>query len=257
MNNKRHEFAFFVETLSRLVEDKQGRVTISDPTIVHRVTHVVRLQLGEAVILFDDTWHARAQLIEYAKSAAVFKLESAQKNTELLPRVTLLLPLLKREALDEVVYAARELGISSIAFVSAEKSSRHTVSASEKERLTRISIAAAEQSKNFFPCHFIGLEKTPSLVEYVQEQSKHSAFIQGCKWYADPSGMRWQEAASSCAQSSEIFLCLGPEGDLSDREKTVLKDSGFVFCQLGPTILRAQQAAIIFMGLVRTTLSKD
>jgi 16S rRNA U1498 N3-methylase RsmE len=44
----------------------------------------------------------------------------------------------------------------------------------------------------------------------------------------------------------------GPEGDFTLEEKELLKKHNFIAAQLTPTILRAQQAVAISLGVVRS-----
>lgn len=253
MNNKGHEFSFFVPTLTT-TQGQQEAITISDSALVHRLSHVVRLEPGETVVLFDDIHNASYELLRYAKGSAVLNIKGVlQKNIPVLPKLTVILPLLKRDALDEVVYACRELGASSVVFVATEKTSRQNLSPSEWERLERVSIAAAEQSKNFYPCSFNEKRMIPTLAAFLGAQEGTPTFMSAQKWYADPSGISWQEGSKE-KKSSEFFICVGPEGDLVDREKELLREGGFIFCTLGSTILRAQQAAVVLLGLVRAGL---
>ncbi len=247
MNNKSHEFALFSKEFSQAVANKKNQVIISDTAIIHRIQHVLRLNKEEVVVLFDDEAHSVCTLIDYPKGRVTLALGTLIKNTPVLPKLTVILPLLKREALDEVVYACREFGVSAIQFVSTDKSSRQALSFSERERLERVSVAAAEQSKNFAPC---ALQDTlPSLIEFLE----NSEFTNTLKVYADPEGFSWQQIVSKTStDTKEFVICVGPEGDMSDREKALLHEHGFVFCKLGSTILRAQQAATLLIGIVRT-----
>ena len=51
-----------------------------------------------------------------------------------------------------------------------------------------------------------------------------------------------------------IYGSVGPEGDLTLEEKAYLKQLGFVFCALTPTVLRAQQAVALGLGVLRSYL---
>ncbi len=257
MNNKSHEFALYSKEFSRAVVEKKTQLTLTDTTVLHRLQHVLRAGKGEVVMLFDDAFHAPCTIVDYPKNKALLVIGKLTKNVPVLPKLTVILPLLKREALDELVYACRELGVSQIYFVSTDKSSRQSLSASERERLERVSISAAEQSKNFAPCLFLneftfqgGKESSlPTLTGFLETHP----FSDALKLYADPKGLSWQQIISVTPKDTKEFvICVGPEGDMSDREKALLQANGFTFCQLGSTILRAQQAAILLIGIVRT-----
>jgi 16S rRNA (uracil1498-N3)-methyltransferase len=261
MNNKSHEFALYSKEFSQAVAQKKTQLTLADTTVIHRLQHVLRAGKGETVMFFDDAVHAPCTIMDYPKNKVLLTLGPVTKNIPVLPKLTVILPLLKREALDELMYACRELGVSGIYFVSTDKSSRQSLSVSERERLERVSVAAAEQSKNFSPCLFLNEfafqnnkdHQLPSLTELLEMQKKSSECMNALKLYADPTGGSWQQiiATAPAHQAPEFVICVGPEGDMSDREKVALREYGFVFCQLGSTILRAQQAATLLIGIVR------
>jgi 16S rRNA (uracil1498-N3)-methyltransferase len=261
MNNKSHEFALHSKEFSQAIVEKKTQVTLTDITVIHRLQHVLRAGKGEVVMLFDDLFHAPCTIVNYTKNKALLSIGALTKNVPVAPELTVIMPLLKREALDELVYACRELGVSGVYFVSTDKSSRHSLSISERERLERVSIAAAEQSKNFSPCLFLNEFKfqggkdspLPTVTEVLETQKNTSAFTDALKLYADPEGILWQHIISTTPTEGKNFMiCVGPEGDMSDREKALLQLHGFTFCQLGSTILRAQQAATLLIGIVRT-----
>ncbi len=251
MHKDQHEFALFAQELSQAVAHKQTTVTLTDAPSVHRLQHVLRLQKGETVILFDTAGHAQCTLIDYAKNKALLSFKEVKKNVPVLPELSVILPLLKREALDEVIYACRELGVTRVYLVSTEKSSRHAINQSEVERLERVSIAAAEQSKNFAPCQIIGQGTLPLLSQLLQEPAFEQ--IETYKLFADISGKQWGKLFPEVSKTSKPFLlCVGPEADLSSEEKELLRNNGFTFCQLGSTILRAQQAGVVLIGMIRS-----
>ena len=51
-----------------------------------------------------------------------------------------------------------------------------------------------------------------------------------------------------------ISLLIGPEGDLTIQEKDLLKERGVNFLCLTSTVLRAQQAVAVSMGIFRSLL---
>jgi RsmE family RNA methyltransferase len=55
-------------------------------------------------------------------------------------------------------------------------------------------------------------------------------------------------------RAGATVLFVGPEGDLTDQEKVLLKQNGFIFCALTPTILRACEAIALGAGVVRSIL---
>ena len=55
-------------------------------------------------------------------------------------------------------------------------------------------------------------------------------------------------------QPKQISLMVGPEGDLTMDEKELLKERDVQFLCLTPTVLRAQQAVAVSLGIFRSLL---
>lgn len=214
---------------------------IADPGIVHRVRTVLRLKIGEVFILFNRREHMYVELMEVRKKEINIRIVTRNTNVILTPVITLLLPLLKKEALAEAVYAAVEVGVNHIQLVQMSKT-RNFISESEQIRLNRIVIAAAEQSKQFS-------------VPEINSPVSLNAVLQWCgeshRLFADPLGDPLFLVLNSIKEDQMLLLMVGPEGDLTVTEKDMLGKKGFSFCSLTPTVLRSSQAASLLVGACR------
>ena len=63
--------------------------------------------------------------------------------------------------------------------------------------------------------------------------------------FADPAG------EALCPPKGDCVLLVGPEGDLTATEKALIKQRA-TFFKLTPTILRAQTAAVLSVGMLRS-----
>jgi 16S rRNA (uracil1498-N3)-methyltransferase len=245
-----HEFAFFYpETTHIGTLTKVGALcTIDDRVLCHRVMHVLRLLPGATFILFDAHKHMACTLQSVSERRLQATVNSYECNVCYAPHITFLLPLLKREAFEESLYALTELGVNTIQFVMTKKSQRSWGDQKELERAERIIQAAAEQSKNF------ALPKVN--VPVSLEEAVGALPADATKIFFDPEGCRIGNVVSSVQTSinTRLVLCVGPEGDLTAEEKSYLDEHGFIFCQLTPTILRAQQAVTVSVGMLRSWL---
>jgi RNA methyltransferase, RsmE family len=266
-NSNKHEFAFFLENLSGIIKpiaqdynQKNIAIKITDKDLMHRLLNIVRLEIGESFIIFDQKNHAICTLtgIEKKKSLTIKIIEThANKNLE--PKINLLVPILKRENFESVVYSAVELGANEIITLITEKSQKSF----NQDRSVKILIAAAEQSKNFA---FANLNAPLELTKYLSLNQENQINI-----FFDAEGENLDEVVkniktklqkninSSTNFSSKNFasinLMVGPEGDLTESEKILLKQSGFIFCKLTPTILRSLQAVNVGLGIFRALLA--
>lgn len=250
MPSQKHEFSVFINQLSYLVSsvDPGGDLMLEGDKLFHRLTRVLRLRLDDAVLLFDKEIHARFVIQELqGKTRIKGVVESKLPNTVLYPTIIAWLPLLKRDDCDAALYALTELGINTVRLVTTENVQRAWGGERERERLQRVMIAAAEQSKNFA---FPNLYTSVSLDEVCQK-------AKGRKIFCDPTGVPLFNMLQSIhkEQPEQIDILVGPEGDLVPSEKDLIQKAGFEFCALTPTVLRSVQAVTISCGVIRSILS--
>ena len=245
--DREHEFALYVHQLSTAVGYQSDVLCINDVALIHRIVHVLRLQKEDALVLFDQHMHVKASIQSVSKKAIVCTLGTAVHNKVIAPHITVWLPLLKREAFEEAIYALVELGVNEVQLIHTAKEQRHWAGPKEMQRIHNIMVAAAEQSKNFAmtvlrePCQLSAL--------FPLDKS-----IQGL--FFDVEGQVLLDVALRMRQEKKekYIVCVGPEGDLLDTEKFQLQKALFVFTRLTPTILRAQQAVAVGVGAVRSLL---
>jgi 16S rRNA (uracil1498-N3)-methyltransferase len=117
---------------------------------------------------------------------------------------------------------------------------------SEKDyaRAERIFIAAAEQSKQFV---------LPDMKPVCNLATAIANLGNEYRLFFDAAGKPLPELASHVlVHKPASYACLfGPEGDLTPLEKEQILNKGFTFYRLTPSILRAQQAISVALGLLR------
>lgn len=236
----KHEFALYYQKISDLKSGSTALVT--DPITLHRMISVLRLSVGDELVLFDQAAHTNARVAAIGKKQIEFVLGSLKKNSVLAPTITVLLPVLKREALSEAIYSCVELGANCIQLIKTHKAHRTWGGEKELEHAHKVMIAAAEQSKNFA---YPQLHAPIALQDIQPEQAA---------LFFDPAGTHLSAVLADLAskQSSGITIMIGPEGDLVEEEKELLRNKGFIFCALTPTVLRAQQALAVGLGAIRS-----
>lgn len=249
MASEKHIFALFwsnpavpLKTLTT------ATLLIDNHHLCNRIQTVLRLTVGDTFTLFDHEHHIQATLKEITKKNCTVHLGKVAKNQNYLPTITYALPLLKREALEMALDALTQLGATTIQLITTKKIQR-AWSPKDFERSERIIIAAAEQSKNYaFPL----LQPPITLEGFVR--SLHTT--KSCMLFFDAQGQPASDSLQEIKnnQCDHIVMTSGPEGDLTEQEKAFLKEHGFLFTALTPTILRAEQAAALGLGIVRSLL---
>lgn len=227
----KHLFAVFVPHLDAPPDE-----------LYHRLHTVLRLKPGEQVILFDQAEHAQATIDRYGKKMVHLTVGKKFPSMILTPEVHWFLPLLKRDAFEHSLYTLAELGATSITPVVTTKSRQKWGTDKEQVRAHTIMIAAAEQAKQF---------KIPELRPTIP-LSEISAI--GDALFFDPEGKPLGEVVHALSKTTALSLMAGPEGDLTADEKNFLRDQGYLFCALTPTVLRASQAVTVGLGCIRSLL---
>lgn len=244
----KHEFAFYCALNNKFNAGQTA--TITDIALVNRLTNIVRLKPGEQFVLFDQKQYAHCGLVEATKKIVTVKVVSVAAHAALKPDIEVLLPVLKREDFELALYAMVELGATKIQLVETQKAQRSWSGAKDMERATRIMIAAAEQSKNFI----LPLLAEPVHLQAAVESLKKPGMV---KVFFDPSGSNVLDVVQSLKtqKPQRIVMLVGPEGDLTDQEKSMLADQDFILCALTPTVLRSVQAVQFGLGVFRSVFN--
>lgn len=244
----KHEFAVYTALLSL----KEKTIELQDADAVHRIRSVLRLEVGDDLILFDDRKNYKCRIVAINKKTITLSLLSTEQSAQLFPSITVLLPLLKREAFERMLYACVELGANVVQPVITEKSQRSWRD-HDLERARSIMIAAAEQSKQFA---MPAIKAPMTLQEAVERHPDHIKLV------ADPAGNSLYKILTlikedvQAKKAESIVMTLGPEGDFTDTEKNLLKMAAYQAVRLTPTVLRSQQAGALLLGVVRSVISE-
>ncbi len=216
-------------------------ITIGKDCVSLSVTRVPNL--GNRVGYKPDIRTGRDST-EHAPSA---RPTLATPALEAMPRLILAVALLKGSKLDEVVRAATEAGVSSIIPLTTSRSVPKEHAAGRIERLRRVVSEALGQSGSSIPT-----KVTDALS--ISELCASVAPVPGKRL-----GLFFHEAPLAQASihryctdvPSELVACVGPEGGFDDDEIQTLTDGGFRPAWLGPTVLRAETAAIFAVASLR------
>lgn len=164
-----------------------------------------------------------------------------------IPRFILAVALLKGSKLDEVVRAATEAGVSSFIPLITSRSVPREHATGRIERLRRVASEALGQSGSTISTRIADPLSVPGL----------------CKSFTPAPGKRiglfFHEAPLAQASihryctdvPEELVACIGPEGGFDDDEVRTLANGGFMPAWLGPTVLRAETAAIFAVASLR------
>jgi 16S rRNA (uracil1498-N3)-methyltransferase len=232
---QKHLFAFYYPFPTN---NKEDTLIIFDEPIIHRIGTVLRMSVGDHFILFNAEHTLRVELKTVDRKSIIVTVLSRTTNTKPSISLVLVLPLLKREALQKAIYGVTEMGVSAIQLVTTTKS-RKSLLKHEFNKLQTTIIAASEQSKHFT---MVTLQPPTAFKDYLEANSHTVSLV------ADPSGKPiFQNLSYSYGHT--ISLYVGPEGDFTLEEKAMLHDHGVHSTKLTSTVLQSYQAATLLVGI--------
>lgn len=220
----------------------EGSLVTCDEKRAHYLLHVLRLQEGAGVVVFngqDGEWLAHIGNV-HKKSASLIA-ERQLREQQNVPDISLFITPLKNGRTDWVVEKATELGVKHICPVTTRFTSVHRTNTA---RLNAIAVEAAEQ------CERMDVPKVEDLSElsqYLERWNNQRTLV-----YADESGAGSNTLAQTLPRGP-LALLIGPEGGFSKEEFALLRELPFAKAiSLGPRILRADTAAITALSVIQS-----
>jgi len=225
-------------------------VVVHDENLVRQWGSVLRFEVGEKIMLFyNDGLEALCSIESISRREAVLVLEKKNPNTtaSLLERrpVRAYVALLKGDRFEEVAQKLAEIGVSSLVPLVAERSIKRSANL---DRLTIIAREASEQSMNARPMR---IEPPMTIADALIDATARC--LGGVVAAHVPSLSTDGTATAGTVHVFEAWnkdvvgtraMFVGPEGGFSDAEVDLMAQNKIRFVSLGPTVLRAETAAI-------------
>ncbi|MCC2971705.1 16S rRNA (uracil(1498)-N(3))-methyltransferase [Massilia sp. IC2-476] len=223
----------------------EGSVVDLPDTVAHHL-HVVRLQPGEALTLFNgEGGQVRATLLESGKRRATARVEAFEAvDVELPYDVTLAQGLPEGSKMDWIIEKAVELGVAAVQPLAAQRSVvRLSGERAEKRQVHWQGVieAASEQcGRN----RLARLEPLQDLGRWLAAPSSSPRILLSPR--ASQSLAGWAQANSPQA----LTLMVGPEGGFSREEEDAALAAGALALSVGPRVLRTETAALAALAML-------
>ena len=216
----------------------------------HHLLSVRRKHTGDSVLVLNGRGEiAQARIQETGNRSAALDVRTVETAKPPKTQITLCLAHLKPAALDLVIEKSVELGLGRLWLVQTE----HAVAQLDAKKLQKKQkrwrskmIEAAKQSANPWLPEIEVLGSCAEAVERLGTPVRSFSAMLG-------HGPRPVHAVLQGVQPPppSVVLWVGPEGDFSTSECAVLERAGVEAVSLGPTILRAETAALSFLSIAQ------
>ncbi len=220
------------------------RVTFS-PEQSRQIARVLRLLPGHAVYALDNRGYIYTVRLEHVHPREVWgRIVDVQEAMGEPPlHIALYLALLKGEKMDWALQKGTEVGVSAfVPMLTARTVVRRT---EKKARWARILQEAAEQ------CGRTRIPALHEIVTFAQALTHVREYDAALLAHNDDDIPCLREGIASIHPAPQrVALFVGPEGGFSETEVEQARAQGVILVHLGPRVLRAETAAILFPTLI-------
>lgn len=216
----------------------------------HYLRNVLRIKPGKKLACTDSSGRSWNGTVSIREKDVILELEPAEtaaaEECADEPEIYLYQCLIKGKNMDLIIRQATEAGIKAVIPVDSEFAQIHLKDFKKEkpERWDRIIKEAMQQSNSRIRTtvpDMVRIDNIPQIgegeaglffhQEKLAENTLHRQLVPGLK---------------------KIFIFIGPEGGLSDKDIEILRTKGFRSIYLGSNILRAETAAIYAAAAVKT-----
>lgn len=205
---------------------------IQDEALVHQITRVLRIGRGECIALVvggGKQW--LAEIVETEKRFVTVRLVEEQRVWISKHKIVICLSAIRKERFEWALEKCTEVGASAIIPLISARTERGIV---PHERALRIMQEASEQcGRGDIP----EMVAPITLADFLSEVG--NARVIAC----DMGGMS-MNALPHLLEGEILYICIGPEGGWSNDERAHFTKYGIECVTLGPTVLRAETAAV-------------
>lgn len=213
------------------------------------LTRVLRARVGQEFDIIANGVARRGRIASIAEGRVEFDL-AEEIPAAPAANLTLLLAIFKFDRMEWAIEKCTELGVSRIVPLIARRTDVHLASASAKraERWRRIALQAAEQSRRGIapavaaPVKLGEAAKLPGALRIVLAETEDQTML--------------PDLCAEHPTEGEVLLAVGPEGGWTEEELDIFKKEAWFSASLGPTILRAETAAIAATVLAISALNR-
>jgi len=208
------------------------------------LARVLRAEPGQKYEIADGRSAWLAEIAETRRDRVVFRVLELVASPELPVRLTLLAALFKFDRFEWMLEKVTELGVERILPVETQRSEKGLFEASWKrsERWRRIAHEAGQQARRL---------RAPEILPAVRFEAALTEAADSRFFFDEETAPPLVASLPALrVPGSRVALLVGPEGGWTDPERRKACELGWSSVSLGPTVLRAETAAIAALAVL-------
>ena len=216
------------------------------------LARVLRARAGQEFEISTGDEVRLGRVLQVGEDRVEFSLGDVVSQSEGV-RVSLVLAVFKFDRMEWAIEKATELGATEIIPVIARRSEVHLAKAAGKraERWRRIAHEAAQQSRRIAPPKI----HDPLALKAVLPLHCDLRIVLAEKERGSMLKQILARNLDLATRNSQLAFAAGPEGGWTDDELSAFEAAGWTSASLGPSILRAETAAVAGLAIAMSELT--
>lgn len=218
-------------------EKKDNKFILNDTDIRH-IKLVMRMKINDEIIVIYDQ---KPYLCIISNNFEIIIKKELEETHNIIPKVTLVIPILKENKLDYILQKSTELGVNEIILYYSNRGViKKTDNDTKKlERWKKILKEASEQSHRLYipDIKISSLDKLENKkINLVCSTIEKTNFI--------------KNTLKTIDVYDTINIVVGPEGGLDSCEEELLINNGYIPVTFGSRILRVETSPLFIMSII-------
>jgi 16S rRNA (uracil1498-N3)-methyltransferase len=233
----------------------KDQILITDSSQIHHLKDVLRKKVDDQLEILDEfnnVYECRIKAI--SKESVTVKINKIRElSVNRKAKIALACAIPKKNKFDFIVEKTTELGVDRIIPLITSRTIVKLDEAQALKKVSRwqkISLEAAKQSKR------ISLPVIDTPIKFTDLAKNFKDF--DCLLMPNLSSIErinFLDLSKKTKDKNNILLLIGPEGDFTNQEIELAKNSNALMISLGDTVLKVETAAIVCVGML-TILNK-
>lgn len=222
------------------------KILISDKDLIHQISKVLRLRIGDQIIILDNSgFEYLVNLEKINDKIEGFVREKIKNENEPNKKIVLCQSLLKSDKFEQVLKFCTNLGISEFIPFISKNSIVKEISPHKLERYQKIIRESAEQSGRAILPKLKEAMDFEKLINLLREKDD----LKLIAWEKEKK-TTLSELRGEIKKTKTIYLLIGPEGGFAEGEIVLAKENGFIPFSLGNLVLCSEIAGLIASALI-------
>jgi len=232
----------------------KGKIALISGQEAHHILDVMRLKDGDSITAFDGQGLLyQGRIIDTSHKQVKLQIESILKDKrKLKAKIALVQALPKKHKMDYIIEKATELGVDSIIPVETTRTIIKLDAQKKLRRHERWQRIAKEASKQ---CARLTIPEIKEICSWPDALASLSNFNLKLLFCLTKETRPIKKVLAGCKKAKNIALCIGPEGDFTQKEIKAGYQAGCVGASLGTNVLKVDTAALSALSMITYELN--